>query len=199
MRQEWRDLLFLHWVVPTDEIQKLLPPGLRVDTFEGAAYIGLVPFSMRNVRPVWSPSVPWLSHFHECNVRTYVVDERDGVPGVWFFSLDAANPVAVALARGLWKLPYFRAQMRLTRHGDGSIDYQTRRTGPKPLPADCRVSYVPIGEAQAARPGTREFFFAERYVLYASGTKGKLLRGRVHHTPIPFAERNRNSFGRNAC
>ena len=90
MRQQWRDLLFLHWEVPAALLQSLTPAELTLDTFDGKAYVGLVPFTMRNVRPVWSPSVPPLSNFHETNVRTYVHYKGRG-PGVWFFSLDAAN------------------------------------------------------------------------------------------------------------
>ena len=114
MRQQWRDLLFLHWPVPVEQLRPLIPAELAIDTYEGQAYIGLVPFTMRNVRPTWSPPVPPLSHFHEINVRTYVHRQgRD--PGVWFFSLDAANPIAVKIARLWFKLPYFYARMRLNK------------------------------------------------------------------------------------
>ncbi|MBC8141215.1 MAG: DUF2071 domain-containing protein, partial [Armatimonadetes bacterium] len=121
MRQDWLDLLFVHWTVDADAVQALLPPGLTVDTFNGAAYIGLVPFAMRNVRPVFCPAVPGLSHFLEINVRTYVHDER-GAPGVWFFSLDAANPVAVARAPPLFQLPNFNAAMRQTTEDRGPTE-----------------------------------------------------------------------------
>ena len=98
MQQSWRDLLFIHWPVPVDVIQQALPTELTVDTFDGFAWVALVPFQMRNVRPVWAPCVPGLSNFAECNVRTYVhIDGK--APGVWFFSLDAANAIACAIAR----------------------------------------------------------------------------------------------------
>ena len=114
MRQRWADLLFLHWPVAPETLQPLLPPGLTLDTFEGQAYVGLVPFTMTGVRPVWAPPVRWLSNFHETNVRTYV--HREGKdPGVWFFSLDAANSIAVRIARAAWKLPYHYARMSLSR------------------------------------------------------------------------------------
>ena len=184
MRQTWSDLLFLHWPVPPETLAPLLPPGLTLDTFEGQAYVGLVPFTMTGVRPTWAPSVPWLSDFHECNVRTYVhAGGRE--PGVWFFSLDAANPVAVRLARGLWKLPYHFARMNLTREGD-TVHYATERLWPGPLPAACRAHYTPRGEPRPAAPGSLEHFLAERYVLYARSRRGQLLRGRVHHPPYPL-------------
>jgi uncharacterized protein YqjF (DUF2071 family) len=185
MKQKWRSLLFLHWPVPPELLQPFLPPGLTIDTYDGNAYVGLVPFTMQDVRPVWAPAVPWLSHFHECNVRTYV--HRGGAsPGVWFFSLDAANPVAVAIARSLWKLPYFFAQMDVRRDAaDGSTSYKTRRRLPPPLPASSEFRWRPSDEPSAAEPGSLEHFLVERYILYAYAY-GRLLRGRVHHPPYPL-------------
>ena len=185
MKQKWRNLLFLHWIVPAELLQPLLPPGLTLDTFEGNAYVGLVPFTMQGVRPIWAPAVPWLSNFAECNVRTYV--HRGGAsPGVWFFSLDAANPVAVAIARLIWKLPYFVAAMDVrTDASDGSITYATRRQLPPPLPAESRFAWTPTGVPTAAVPGTLEHFLVERYILYAYAY-GRLWRGKVHHTPYPL-------------
>src|SRR5215212_7393217 len=107
--QRWRHLLFLHWEVPAAAVQALLPAELDVDTFEGRAYVGVVPFTMRDVSPWWSPSVPGISNFDELNVRTYV-HYKGSEPGVWFFSLDAASTLAVAAARAGWSLPYYRAK-----------------------------------------------------------------------------------------
>lgn len=180
MRQSWRELLFLHARVDPALLRPHLPPGLTVDTYEGAAYLGVVPFTMCGVRPVWSPPVPGLSDFHECNVRTYV--HRNGrEPGVWFFSLDAANPIAVALARGLWKLPYFWAEMSLRREGD-RVRYETRRRSGG---AALSVAYTVEGTPAPAEPGTLEHFLAERYLLYA-GDDRRLHAGRVWHTPYPL-------------
>jgi uncharacterized protein len=183
MRQTWQSLLFLHWRIAPEAIQALLPPGLTVDTFDGAAYIGLIPFTMRDVRPVWSPSVPGLSHFHEVNVRTYV--HRDGQnPGVWFFSLDAANSIAVRIARALWHLPYHFARMNLQRDG-GTVRYSSERLWPAPTPGNCEIHWQPTGTPQAAEPGTLDFFLAERYLLYAFARQ-KLHCGQVYHTPYPL-------------
>ena len=193
MKQKWRDLLFLHWPVPPELLQPLLPPGLTIDTFEGNAYLGLVPFTMRDVRPVWAPAVPWLSHFPECNVRTYV--HRGGAsPGVWFFSLDAASPVAVAIARTIWKLPYFIAAMNVEKDaGDGSITYSTTRRLPPPLPAGSEFHWTPTGTPFHASPGTLEHFLAERYILYAHAY-GRLWRGKVHHAPYPLQTADLGAF-----
>ena len=186
MRQLWRELLFLHWPLPPDAIQALLPPGLTVDTFDdGNAYLGLVPFDMRGVRPLWSPSVPGLSNFHEINVRTYVHREgRD--PGVWFFSLDASNPIAVTLARTLFHLPYFNARIVMEKTGD-RVDYHAqRRGGWGGTPgADCVVAYEPMGMPAPATPGGLEHFLVERYLLYSADQHGGLYRGQIHHTPYP--------------
>lgn len=184
MRQIWSDLLFLHWEVPAEVIAPTLPPGLEVDTFGGNAYLGLVPFTMRGVRPVGLPAVSWLSNFHEVNVRTYVHHKgRD--PGVWFYSLDAANRIAVWLARLTFHLPYTWARMSLVHDQaeEGVIDYTSTRQG-SGTSASCRIRYRPIGLPTPAAPGTLEFFLLERYLLYAFG-RGQLHVGRVHHQPYP--------------
>lgn len=188
MYQRWAHLLFLHWPVPPDALQPLLPPDLNLDTFEGHAYVGLVPFTMTGVRPVGMPAVSRFSDFHETNVRTYVHRQgRD--PGVWFFSLDAANALAVRVARALWKLPYHFARMQLTFSSETAssapeIHYHTKRLWPGPLPAACTVSYTPTGTPSPAQAGTLEHFLIERYILY-SMANGRLYQGRVHHAPYP--------------
>src|ERR671917_1552964 len=104
----WHDLLFMHWPVPASALQPFVPPALRLDTFDGSAWLSVTPFRMSGTRPRLLPSVAPLSSFPELNVRTYVTAE--GKPGIWFFSLDAHNPVAVRLARATFSLPYFDAQ-----------------------------------------------------------------------------------------
>ena len=185
MRQEWRDLLFLHWQVDADTVQALLPLGLTVDTFGGAAYIGLVPFAMQGVRPVGFPAVPGLSHFLEINVRTYAVDNT-GAPGVWFFSLDAANPVAVAIARALFHLPYFNAAMRQTTRG-AATEYVSQRRHRGATRAESALTYAPNGGTRTAEPGSLDHFLCERYLLY-SEANGDLFAGRVYHTPYALQD-----------
>ncbi|WP_395146002.1 YqjF family protein [Armatimonas sp.] len=182
MRQEWHELLFLHWEISSEQVQARLPEGLTVDTFEGKTYLGLVPFTMRNVRPVWSPPVPWLSHFHETNVRAYVRD-KSGRAGVYFFSLEAANPIAVELARGLFKLPYHWAKMELAP----GASYTSRRISHPPLPAHCHISYSlqHVLELRTAAPSTLEHFLIERYTLFSVSGK-RLFAGRVAHLPYRF-------------
>jgi uncharacterized protein YqjF (DUF2071 family) len=182
MYQRWRTLLFLHWEFPAEVLARMLPPGLTLDTHEGRAWVGLVPFTMRGVRPAGLPAVPPLSNFHETNVRTYV--HREGKdPGVWFFSLDAANRLAVKLARAWFKLPYHFASMELKHEGAG-ISYRSERRWPAPVPARCAVRCSPKGEASASTPGTLQHFLVERYFLYTVHG-GRLWSGQVHHAPYP--------------
>lgn len=179
--QRWRHLAFVHWRVPVATLRPLVPKALEIDTFDGEAFIGIVPFTMLGVRPRWAPAVPGISNFHETNVRTYV--HREGAePGVWFFSLDAASQLAVAIARAFWHLPYHHARMTLAA-GDGEIRYDSeRRANGALFRGTCRLN----GEPQAAKPGTLEHFLAERYILYAQKRDGALRRGQVHHTPYPL-------------
>lgn len=202
MRPAWHHLLFLHWETEAGALQKLLPPGIEVDLFEGRAYIGLVPFTMRHLRPRGLPHLPHLSHahenFHEVNVRTYVRHPRYG-PGVWFFSLDAANAAAVCAARLWYKLPYFYASMSLDarRAGQSTIyDYHSQRHWPAPLPGSCDIIYAPKGSPTHAQPGTLEHFLVERYLLY-SYARGHLFAGRVRHKPYPLQEAQVFSFREN--
>jgi len=184
LRQRWSELLFLHWPVPLAALRSLVPAGLDIDTHEGTAYVGLVPFTMSGIRPVWAPPLPGLSSFHEVNVRTYVhLEGRD--PGVWFMSLDASSRVAVLIARLTYHLPYRYARMSLERGPTGTVRYRSERRWPGPRPASCAMTYRPVGPAAPALPDTLEHFLAERYVLYAQH-EGRLFRGHVHHAPYPL-------------
>jgi hypothetical protein len=181
MRQTWTHLLFLHWSWEPATVQRTLPAGLTVDTHDGRAWIGLVPFFMRRVRPAGLPALPWLSDFLELNVRTYVHDAR-GRPGVWFYSLDCNRWPAVKVARRFFHLPYEHAAMSATiAPEDGWVDYRAQRRG---TAAESRFRYRAVGAGSEAAPGTREFFLAERYTLFAhDARRGRLWTGRVAHAP----------------
>jgi uncharacterized protein YqjF (DUF2071 family) len=190
MKQSWRDLLFLHWPIPVQAIRPLIPADLELDLFDGSAYVGLVPFTMKGVRPVGFPPVRGLSSFHETNVRTYVHHQGTN-PGVWFFSLDAANLIAVQLARTFFHLPYYHARMFLecepSRESNRAapILYAGVRRQPTPTPTSYALRARPTGSIEPARAETLEFFLAERYILYTR-KRDTLLSGRVHHTPYPL-------------
>jgi uncharacterized protein YqjF (DUF2071 family) len=188
MYQNWHELLFLHADFDPDEIQKLLPPGLTVDTFPNAAgepkaWIGLVCFRMQGIRPKGLPALPWISAFPETNVRTYVTrNGRD--PGVWFFTLDAARWLACRVARASYKLPYLHASMSVRRDGD-HITYESQRKE-KPA-AELRIEAALGPKMPTPQPGSFEFFLIERYLLY-SQRGAELYSGQVHHVPYPLRE-----------
>lgn len=181
MFQSWRRLLFLHWRFDPGQIQALLPPGLTVDPFDDAAWVGIVPFQMVNIRPRAAPAVPYLSHFLELNVRTYAIDEQ-GTPGVWFFSLSTNRLVASCLARAWFHLPYFWSAMRCRTSHDGTTDYACRRRN-DPCGRTSRYRYRPIAPLAPAEMGTLDFFLVERYVLFARLPSGRMATGRVWHSP----------------
>jgi len=189
MAQVWHDLLFAHWELPAEALRPLLPAPLELDLFEGRAYLGVVPFRMSGVRLRGTPSLPWLSAFPELNVRTYVT--LDGRPGVWFLSLDAGNPLAVAIARAWFRLPYYRARMSCEGAG-GAVRYASVRTHRGEPPAGLACTYAPRGPAFRAREGTLEHFLTERYWLYAPG----LLRAEIQHPPWELQEATA-AFGAN--
>lgn len=182
MRQRWSGLLFLHWPVDPALIEERLPPGLHVDTFDGKAWLGVVPFFMDRVRPVGLPPVPRLSWFMELNLRTYVHD-TEGNPGVWFFSLDCNQPLAVEIARRVFHLPYQHAVMRSSR-SEGRIFYQSRR---RDQLVDAVFDYESPAITAPPVEGSLEWFLVERYLLFSSDGNGGLFHGRVYHTPYQIA------------
>ena len=180
MYQSWGKLLFMHWPLPPRLLRPLIPSRLAIDTFDGSAWIGLTPFTMWGVRPAFTPPLPIVSRSHELNVRTYV--HLDGVPGVWFFSLDANNTIAALGARLAFYLPYFRANMTLERQGQ-TIHFTSRRVHTAPAEFDAAWT---VGEKlPRSQPGSLEFFLTERYCLYA--VRGdSLYRARIFHSPWPL-------------
>ena len=146
MHQNWGKLLFMHWAIDAELLRPLIPSQLSIDTFDGHAWIGVVPFTMWGIRASFLPAIPGTSAFHELNVRTYV--HFNGVPGVWFFSLDAANSLAVWGARTFYHLPYFNAEMSLEQEGK-TINYSSKRIDQRGSPAEFQATWN-IGEPFAA-------------------------------------------------
>jgi len=179
MKQRWAELGFFHWAFDPEIIAARLPNGLHVDTFDGKAWLGVVPFLMQRVRPVALPPIPWLSWFHELNLRTYVYDDA-GNPGVWFFSLDCNQPLAVEIARHGFHLPYEHAEMS-SEITDQSVHFRSLRKKHS-LPEAVYEYPRPIAPTPA-QPGTLEWFLVERYSLFSTRNNGALYTGRVHHTP----------------
>lgn len=181
--QRWRHLLFLHWTVSPETIQTTLPPGLKVDTHKGHAYLGVVPFLMRRVRPRFCPPLPGLSHFPELNLRTYVVDQ-EGRPGVWFYSLDAHQRLAVAIARRFFHLPYHYARMASRQAAGNTLYFRSSR----PNDSTQAFTYRPVTQLlPQPKPDSLAFFLVERYLLFSwNPHRQQLHYGQVHHQPYPL-------------
>ncbi|TGE17567.1 YqjF family protein [Hymenobacter elongatus] len=187
MRQRWSQLLFAHWPIDPALLRPYLPARLELDLFEGQAWLGVVPFTMSHIRPLGLPAVPGLNRLHELNVRTYA--RLDGVPGVWFLSLDATQPLGVWAARTLFHLPYLHARISLTQTGD-TLRATAERTHRGAAPATFVASWTPGDVLPPAQPGSLQHFLTERYILYTAGAnlqqavRGTALwRGRLFHAP----------------
>lgn len=183
MGQTWLDLLFAHWPVPVEVLRPRVPRQIPIDTFEGSAWVGVTPFEVRGFRLRGTVPAPGLSRFPEVNVRTYAT--VNGRPGIFFISLDAASHPAVAAARRVYRLPYFRAAMQIDRRGR-EVDYRSDRRSPDGEPASLRMRYRPTGSVKPPAPGTLEHFLVERYCLYTLDSRGDVLRADIHHPPWPL-------------
>lgn len=179
MFQKWRDLLFVHWEFAPGEIQKKLPQGLYVDTFEGKAFVGLIPFQMFGIRPRGFPPIPFFSSCLELNCRTYVVNEK-GESGIWFFSLDINVSIHALIAQAIFHLPYFYAKMDIVRCG-GTLEVFSKRAGTE---GNCQFKWSHGSHISYAEQGSLEHFLIERYRLY--GYHQGLFFIEVAHQPYPL-------------
>lgn len=176
LRQRWLDLAFVHWPVKAELLRPLIPATLTLQEYDGAAWLGVVPFRIEHFG---FRSTPTFFNFPELNVRTYV--EADGKPGVWFFSLDATSASVVFGARTFLHLPYFRAAMTHRADANGEVSFSSRRRNDARVEFSCR--FAPTGAANIAAPGTLEYFLTERYCLYALWPGGRVRRLEVQHPP----------------
>ena len=181
LRQRWTELAYFHWPYEPGVVQRLLPDGVRVDTFDDVAWVGLIPFVMRAVRIGPTPPVPYLGTFVEINVRTYVIDPR-GRRSVWFFSLDVPRSVIVAVARTVFALPYCWSRTRYD--SDAAYrHYEMIRRWPRPTNASAEIDFT-IGDP--IRDVTDlDHFLTARWSLLTSRRR-RLLYGRVHHERWPL-------------
>ncbi|MFL6230626.1 MAG: YqjF family protein [Pyrinomonadaceae bacterium] len=178
-QMNWGKLLFMHWRLPAETLRRAVPKQLSIDTYEGDAWIGVVPFTMWGMRASFLPAVPGFSEMHELNVRTYV--HYKGTPGVYFLSLDASSALAVMGARTFFLLRYFTAEMSLEQDGQ-KIVYHSRRTHDD-APAATFDATWKIGDALGeSAPGSLEFFLTERYCFYTASHES-VYQCRIHHAP----------------
>ena len=186
LHQQWHELAYFHWRYDPTEVQALLPKGLTVDTFDGSAWVGLIPFEMRNVRVGPTPPIPWLGNFHEINVRTYVYDQA-GRRAVWFFSLDVPRLAIVGVARSIFSLPYCWAK---TTHEvvDVRHTYTMKRRWPHASSTSVTRASIAfsVGEEIDSEDVTElDHFLCSRWALITK-RRSRLLYGRVHHQPWPL-------------
>ncbi|XEC96570.1 YqjF family protein [Paenibacillus tarimensis] len=178
MKQNWNKVLFAHWPMDAGILEPLIPRGLKLDVFEGRAWIGIVPFYMDGIRGRGLPPIPFLSEFPELNVRTYVT--AGGKPGVYFFSLDAANRMAVKAAKWFYRLPYYFAEISVKQE-DTKIIYSCDRAD---AGGNCRFDgiYWPVSPQYIAEQGTLDYWLTERYCLYTEH-RNRLFRCDIVHEP----------------
>lgn len=188
--QRWNDLLLAHWPVPAAALTALLPPALEADTFEGSAWVGMVPFWLDRIKLRGVPSLPGMRGFPDLNLRTYVRDRHTGMQGIYCFSLDASNPLAVAAARTIYRLPYHWAEMRLEQRTEREFAFYSRRRF-SPRPVVFKVRYRGLGPTRKTAEihgGSLEYFLTERYSLFACNRNGQPIRANIHHIPSPLEE-----------
>lgn len=184
MHQIWNDLLFAHWPIPVEHIRELVPTSMPIDTFDGTAWVGVVPFHMTGVTPRGMPALPYFSSFPEINVRTYVtINDK---PGVYFFSLDAQNRFAVEAARNLFHLPYFYAQIEVKESTNNTTYYHSVRQDSRARQGRFLAEYRPSSPIRHAIPGTLDYWLTERYCLYCQDRRGRIYRGEIDHDPWPL-------------
>ncbi len=190
MTQRWNDLLFAHWPVPVPAVARLIPDGLQVDSFQGSAWVGVVPFWMDRIKFRGIPAIPGARSFPEINFRTYVRDPLTGAQGVYFISLDAGNLLGVTFARTFFSLPYYWAEMRFEQRTEREFAYYSRRRMAK-QPVVFKARYRGLGPSRKlveSRPGSLEYFLTERYCLFTRGRDGSPMRANIHHVPWPLEE-----------
>tara|TARA_B100000902_G_C27210405_1_gene864029 strand:- start:375 stop:1112 length:738 start_codon:yes stop_codon:yes gene_type:complete len=179
--QEWRNLTFLHWEVTQEKLKPYLPDGVEIDLFEGKAFVGVIPFQMKNVRPRFFPSIPGISTFPEFNIRTYV--KNKGKPGVLFLTLDAQSRITCAYAPKAYGLPYNYAKCKL-KILDDHFQWESYRSKSG---FELKGSCIAKGEEIQAEPGSLEEFLFERYSLYVKH-KDESKMAYTLHNPWKFKE-----------
>lgn len=187
MTQVWHEVLFAHWPLESHILRPLIPDQLDLDTFDGMCWLGVVPFRMSHIRARGIPPFPGLSRFPELNVRTYV--RFKGTPGVYFFSLDAANVVAVALANTFFSLPYIYASMQ-SQQRDDVIAYKSSRPQSGVPEANFIGRYHAVSPVAYAARDTQDYWLTERYCFFTAGKQGRIYRGDIHHAPWPLQKAN---------
>lgn len=181
MWQTWEHLLFANWPVPPALLRPLIPAQIEVDTFDGQAWVTIIPFLLSGVRIRSAPRIPLMHTFPEINVRTYV--RAGGKRGIYFLSLDAANPLITSIAKKWYRLPYHPATMQFQRRGD-EIDVQSRRWRSSSAAGQFSATYRPDSSLFLPQPGSLEHWLTERYTLFCQCARSQKIYGAdVYHEP----------------
>ncbi len=190
MKQRWNDLLFAHWPVPASSLAALIPEGLQVDSFNGSAWLGIMPFWMDRIKVRGLPAIAGSRSFPDLSLRTYVREERSGTPGVLCLSLDASNPLLAAAGRAFYSLPYHWAQMRMEQRSEREFSfYSRRRFSPQPVVFKARYRGLgPSRRLMECGAGSLESFLMERYCLFARNPDGQPIRANLHQISSQLEE-----------
>ena len=190
MTNRLNDLLFAHWPMTPSALSPFIPEGLQLDTCQGSAWVGVVPFWMDRIKLRGLPSIPGARHFPEVNLRTYVRDPRGGMPGVYFLSIDASNFFGSAAARLLYNLPCHWAEMRHEQRSEREFAfYSRRRFASSEVIFKARYRGLgPTKKLAESRAGSLEYFLTERYCLFTLDRDGELARASIHHVPWPLEQ-----------
>ncbi|HEV3474686.1 MAG TPA: DUF2071 domain-containing protein [Actinomycetota bacterium] len=160
--QAWRDCSFLHWPVDAAAVRRHIPRSFEVDTFEGRAWVSLISFRIDRMRMAGLPHVPGLVSALESHIRIYVRGS-DGRRGIWMVSLDIDPLQAAVLGRFGFALPYWWADMEVSRAAD-SARYRVRRRAPGAGTLDLDLGLgQPVPETEVS---PLEHFVTARWVLY---------------------------------
>ena len=166
--QEWKQVLLFHWTIPENIIKPLIPKGLELDFFDEKTYVSLVPFSVKSIRPRMLPAISAISDFHEVNLRAYII--KDGIPGIYFLSIEAEKRMSAFISRTFSGLPYEHA---LISRSDGR--YQSANPFRK---FSLQLEYTISDLIPNKTPLDK--WLTERYALYLEN-HSKLYRFDVHH------------------
>lgn len=190
MTQRWNNMLLAHWPVPASALASFLPEGLQVDTFQGSAWLGIVPFWMDRVKFRGMPTIPGTGSSPELNLRTYVRDSHGGTPGVYFLSSDAAKLISVVFGRTFYRLPYHWADMRIEERREGDFWFASRRRmSRRSVMFAARYRGLgPTSKTADSRPGSLEYFLTERYCLFTRDRDGNPMRANIHQVPCPLED-----------
>jgi uncharacterized protein YqjF (DUF2071 family) len=181
MHQRWHDLLFAHWPVDVEGLRRAVPEPLELDLYAGQPWLGIVAFRLSGVKLRGLPEIPLVSHFTEINVRTYV--RYGGQRGVYFLSLDADNPLAIAIARPWFRLNYRRARIVAVRRDAGGTRFVSSSSGHSSGAPGFSAAYIPTGPAFTPERGSLSRWLTERYSYFAVGRRGQVWRCDVWHAP----------------